>query len=123
MSENRVLRKIFVPNRAEVTGKWRRQQEDKRYDLYLTPNIIRMIISRRMSGAWNIAWGKGEVNTGFWWEGHRVGDHFEDLGVDRRIILKWTYKKWDGGHWLIGLVQDRVRWWAPVNAMMNLWVL
>jgi hypothetical protein len=60
--------------------------------------------------------GKGRVSTGFWWEGHRVGVHLKDLGIDRRMILKWTYKKWDGGHGLIGLAQDRVRWWALVKS-------
>jgi len=39
-----------------------------------------------MSGAWNIAWGKVEVNIGLWWEGHRVGGHLEDLGIDGRIL-------------------------------------
>jgi len=42
--------------------------------------------------------------------------------IDGRIILKWTYKRWDVGHGLIGLAEDRVRWWAIVN-LMNLWVL
>ena len=43
-------------------------------------------------------------------------DHLEDLGLDVRIVLKWILKKWDGG---IGLAQDRNRWRAFVNALMN----
>jgi hypothetical protein len=30
----------------------------------------------------------------------REGDHLGDPGVDERIILKWIFKKWDGGHGL-----------------------
>jgi hypothetical protein len=44
------------------------------------------------------------------------GDHLEDSGVDGRIILKWTFEKWDGGLDCIDLAQDRERWWAFVNA-------
>jgi hypothetical protein len=33
--------------------------------------------------------------TGFWWENLRERDHFEDPGVDRRVILKWIFEKWD----------------------------
>jgi hypothetical protein len=43
----------------------------------------------------------------------------EDLGVDGRIILKWTFKKWDGGLDWIDMAQNRDRWWALVNAVMN----
>ena len=42
-------------------------------------------------------WGKGAVHTGFWWENLRKREDLEDPGVDGRIILKWIFKKWDGG--------------------------
>jgi hypothetical protein len=43
-----------------------------------------------------------------------------DPGVDGRIILKRIFKKWDGDTDWIELAQDRDRWWALVNAVMNL---
>jgi hypothetical protein len=46
-----------------------------------------------------VVWGKREVHTGFWWGEMREGDHLRDPGVDGRI-LKWFFKKWDGGHGL-----------------------
>ena len=54
MFENRLLRRIFVPKRYEVTGEWRRLLNEGRYALYSTPNIIQMIISR-MSSAGHVA--------------------------------------------------------------------
>jgi hypothetical protein len=46
----------------------------------------------------------------------------EDPGVDGSIILKWIFKKWDGGMDWINMAQDRDMWRAVVNAVMNLWV-
>jgi len=46
----------------------------------------------------------------------------EDPGVDGRIILKWIFRKWDGGMDWIDLAQDRDTWQALVNMVMNLQV-
>jgi len=56
------------------------------------------------------------VRAGFWLGDLTDRDYLEDPGVDGRIILKWFFKKWDGA-------QDRDRWRAVVNAIMNLRVL
>jgi hypothetical protein len=45
-------------------------------------------------------WETGKVHTGIWWGDFRIRDHLEDLGIDERIILKWIFTKWDGGHGL-----------------------
>jgi hypothetical protein len=53
--ENRVLRRIFGPKRDEVTGEWRRLHNEELYYLYSSPNIIRVIKSRRMKCAGHVA--------------------------------------------------------------------
>ena len=48
MFENRVLRRIFGPKRGEVTGEWRKLHNEQLNDLYSSPNIVRVLKSRRM---------------------------------------------------------------------------
>jgi hypothetical protein len=50
-----VLRRIFGPKRDEVTGKWRRLHNEELNDLCCSPNIIRVIESRRMRWAGHVA--------------------------------------------------------------------
>jgi hypothetical protein len=53
--ENRVLRRIFGPKRDKVTGEWRKLHSKELHDLYLSPDIIRQIKSRRMRWAGHMA--------------------------------------------------------------------
>ena len=46
--ENRALRGIFGPKRDNVTVEWKKLHNEELYELYCSPNIVRVITSRRM---------------------------------------------------------------------------
>jgi hypothetical protein len=53
--ENRVLRRIFGPKRDEVRGEWRRLHNKELYALYSSPHTIRVIKSKRLRWAGQVA--------------------------------------------------------------------
>jgi len=65
---------------------------------------------------------RGRGRTGFLWGILGERDHWEDPDVDGRIILRWIFRKWDGGMDWIELAQDRKRCRALVNAVTKLLV-
>ena len=62
--ENRVLRGIFGPKRDEVTEEWRKLHNEELNDLYSSPNIVRVIKSRRMRWAGHVT--RMGVRTGIY---------------------------------------------------------
>ena len=97
---NMVLRRIFGPRRDEVTGEWRRLHNEALNDLYSSPNIVRVIKSRKMRWAGHVVrMGEERGCIGSCWGNRREGDYWGDLGVDGLIILGWNSRRWDVGIW------------------------
>jgi len=122
--ENRVLRRVFRPKKGEVTGEWRKLHNEELTDLYCLPNIVRVVKSRRIRLDGHVA---------------RMG---ERRGVYRILVGKTEGKRllgrprrrWEDnikiGHQEVGcwcmdwieLAENKDRWWALVNTVMNLQV-
>jgi hypothetical protein len=90
--DNRVLRRIFGPNR-----KWRKLQNEELNDL-TSPNIIQ-VITRKMSLVGHVTCGRGEVCTRFWWGILKERDNLEYPGIDGRTILRWSFQEVGWGTW------------------------
>jgi hypothetical protein len=99
------VRRILGPKRDEGTGDWRKLYNDELHNLYSSPNIIRMMKSRRMRwaehvarmgekrNAYRILVGKPEGKTPLGRPRHRWVDNIK---IDLREI------GWDGIHWISG---------------------
>ena len=122
MFGNMVLRRIFGPRRDEVTGEWRRLHNEELNFLYSSPNIVRVIKSRRMRwvghvarmgeerGLYRVLVGKPEGRRPLGrprrrWV-HNIRMDFREVGCG---YMDWT-----------GLVQDRDSWRTLVSVVMNL---
>jgi hypothetical protein len=99
--ENRVLRRIFVPKRDEVTGEWRKLHNEELHNLYSYPDIIRQVKSRRMRGAGHVARMGEERNVyRFWWESPKERDRWEDQGVGGKMGSEWILGRLGWGVWI-----------------------
>jgi hypothetical protein len=101
---------------------WRKLHNDELHSLYSSPNIVRVIKSRRMRLARHVA----RMGEGRGVHGVLVGR------PERKRPLRRPRRRWednikldlrelgiDGANW-IRLSLDRVQWWAFVNTVMNL---
>jgi hypothetical protein len=120
--ENKVLRKIFGPKRDEETGEWRILHNVELHTLYSSPDIVRLVKSRRLRWAGHVA-RMGEERGVF---NVLVGkpDGKRPLGRPRRrwednIKMDLGEIGEDGVNWFV-LAQDRNKWKALVTAVMNL---
>jgi len=120
--ENMVLRRIFGPRRDEVTGEWRRLRNEELNDLYCSPNIVRVIKSRRVRWAgyvarmgeervvYRVLVGKPEGRRPLGRPRHRW---VNNIRMDLQEV-GCGYMDW------IGLAQDRDRWRTLVSAVVDI---
>ena len=117
--ENRLLRRTFGPTRGKVTGEWRKLHNKELNDLFSSPNTTHVIKSRRMSHValmeerrrvYRVLVGKPEKRRSLGRHRRRWEDNIKmDLQEVGCGVMDW-----------VELAQDRDRWPALVDAVVNL---
>jgi hypothetical protein len=94
-----VLSGKLGPKRYEVTAEWRKLHNEGLYDLYCSPNIVRVIKSRRKILLGHVARMGDRYIRGFCWESLKKRAHVQDISGDGRTILIWIFRTWYGKAW------------------------
>jgi hypothetical protein len=115
-------RRIFGSKKDEVTGGWRKLHNEELRDLHSSPGIITIFKPMRMRWAGHVARMGEKRNAYRLLVGKPEGKR--PLGRPRRrwvdnIKMALLEIGWGGVDW-IGLAQDRDKWRALVNAVLNL---
>jgi hypothetical protein len=119
--ENRILRRIFGPKRDE-NGEWRSLHNEKLHSLYRSPNLVRVIKSRKLRWAGHVARIEEGMSAFKILTAKRTGKRL--FGRPRRkwednIRMDLEERGINAGNW-VNSAQDRNYWRALVNAALNL---
>ena len=119
--ENRVLRRVFGPERDDITGEWRKLLNEELNALYALTNIVRVIKSRRMRWAGHVA--RMRERSGVYRVLVGKSEGTKTLGGLRRrwednIKMDLQEVRGGCGDWM-ELAQDRDNWRALVSTVMN----
>jgi hypothetical protein len=119
-----VLRRIFRVKRDEIISVWRKLHNKELHNLYSSSNVIRIIKSRKMKWAGNVARIREKKNSYKIFV--RKPERNRPIGRPRRrwqdnIKMDLREIGWGGMDW-IDLAQDMEQWKTLVNTVMNIQV-